>query len=40
MIWVSKPNHAVKARIGNCSVNHGSFHTLKENGFLNDKVSA
>ena len=28
----------VKARIGNCSVYHGSFHTLKENGFLNDEV--
>ena len=28
----------MKARIGSCSVYHGSFHTLKENGFLNDEV--
>ena len=36
----NQPSHVVKARINNCSVYHGSFHTLKGKGFLNDEVLA
>ena len=39
-MWENQPSHVVKARINNCSVYHGSFHTLKGNGFLNDEVLA
>lgn len=37
-IWESRPCHVVKARINKCSVYHGSFHTLKGNGLVNDEV--
>lgn len=37
-IWENQPCHIVKARINNCSIYHGSFHTLKGSGLLNDEV--
>ena len=37
-IWKSQPCHIVKVRINNFSIYHGSFHTLKGNGLVNDEV--
>jgi len=37
-IWKGQPCHVVKARIGNFTIHHGSFHTLKQNQYLNDEV--
>ena len=37
-IWKSNPCHVVKAKIGNFSIHHGSFHSLKKGGLVNDEV--
>ena len=39
MIWNGQLCHVVKARIDKFSVYHGSFHTLKGNGLINDEVA-
>ena len=38
-IWNGEPCHTAKAKIGKIMIHHGSFHSLKDNGFLNDEVS-
>ena len=32
------PCHVAKAKIGNIVIHHGSFHTLKGRGLINDEV--
>ena len=32
------PCHVAKAKSGNIVIHHGSFHTLKGRGFINDEV--
>ena len=38
-IWNGEPCHTAKAKIGKITIHHGSFHSLKDNGFLNDEAS-
>jgi len=37
-IWGSNPCHVIKAKIGKFSIHHGSFHSLKKGGLVNDEV--
>ena len=37
-IWKSNPCYVVKVKIGNFSIHHGSFHSLKKGGLVNDEV--
>ncbi|XP_065892491.1 uncharacterized protein [Dysidea avara] len=37
-IWKGQPCHVIKARINRFSIHHGSFHTLKQNCYLNDEI--
>ena len=38
-IWKGEPCHVAKAKIGKIVIHHGSFHSLKLKGFLNDEVN-
>jgi len=38
-IWKKRPCYVVKARIGHLVIRQVSFHNLKVNNLLNDKVS-
>ena len=38
-IWKGEPCHVAKAKIGKVIIHHGSFHSLKDNEFINDEVN-